>query len=161
MLAWYHIVLISAAVIAAGLAWNVPRAVLWVGGGAIGYAVSASWHNAGLPYATQFGAATNLVICYLFWIWAEQRWELRLWNFFHLMLVIDMIYIFGFMTDKFLFAASLEIVNLAALIFIGSVGILERAGGHSAWVFGSRWDSLVYRTLWAERSDHSRPPWQK
>lgn len=158
---WYHITLITAAIIAAGLAWSVPRAVIWIGLGAISYVVSAWWHNADLPYATQFGAATNLVICYLFWIWAEQKWELRLWNFFHLMLVIDMIYIFGFMTDKFLFAASLELVNLAALIFIGSVGILERAGGHAAWAFGSRGDGFVYRTLWAQRPSHSRPPWQK
>lgn len=156
-----HLILSTAAVTATILAWNVPRAVLWVGLGALSYITSAWWHNAGLPYATQYGAATNLIICYMFWIFAEQRFEMRLWNFFHLMLVVDLLYIFGAINDKLVFAISLELINLAALIFIGVVGIMERVGGVHAWSTRPRRTGLVYRTLWAKRSLHSRPWWQK
>ncbi len=72
---WYHLVMIGAAVVAAALAWNVPRAVLWIVAGAISYVTSAWWHTAGLPGATYYGAATNLVICYLLWIFAQRRYE--------------------------------------------------------------------------------------
>jgi hypothetical protein len=158
---WYHWTLIAAACIAAALAWNVPRAVVWIGLSAISYVTSAWWHNAGWPYATQFGAATNLLICYAFWIWAEQRYEMRLWNFFHLMLIIDLLFIFGAIRDQYQFAVSLEIVNLAALAFIGFTGIMERVDGIHLGAADPRRDSIVYRALWAERSERYRPPWQR
>jgi hypothetical protein len=156
-----HLILSTAAVIAAVLAWRIPRAIMWIGLGALSYVTSAWWHNAGLPYGTVYGAATNLAICYLFWIFAENRWEMRLWNFFHLMLVIDLLYIFGAIRDLFTFAVSLELINLAALLFICGVGIMERASGiysRRSYPGGS---DFFYRALWAERSVHSRPWWQK
>lgn len=156
-----HLILGSAAVIAALLAWRIPRAVLWIGCGALSYITSAWWHNAGLPYGTVYGAATNLAICYAFWILADAKWEMRLWNFFHLMLVVDLLYIFGAIRDIFVFAVSLELINLAALIFIGGVGIMERVGGVYSRRSRFGGSDLVYRALWAERSEHSRPWWQK
>ena len=160
-LEWYHLVLLSAAAISAGLAWRVPRAVIWIGLGFASYVTSAMWHNAGWPYATVYGAATNLVICYLFWIFSNRRWEMRLWNFFHLMLVVELLYIFGAIRDQFTFAVTIELINLAALIFIGLTGIFDRVGGgiHS-WVSHPRRSGFIYRALWAQRSDNSRPPWQ-
>jgi hypothetical protein len=162
MLAWYHWTLIGAAAISAALAWNVPRAPMWIALGAISYVTSAMWHNAGWPYATQFGAATNLAICYLMWVFADQRWEMRVWNAFHLMLLIDLLFIFGWIRSQYDFAVSLEIVNLVALIFIGATGIAERA---DAWRSARGADlhrtGLVHRALWAERSLASRPWWQQ
>lgn len=156
-----HLILTSAAVIAVALSWRVPRAKMWVGFGALSYVTSAWWHNAGLPYATEYGAATNLLICYMFWIFAERRYEMRLWNFFHLMLVVDLLYIFGAIHDKLVFAVSLELINLAALIFVGGIGIVERSGGIYTRAPRVRRSGLVYRLLWSERSIHSRPWWQK
>lgn len=161
MLEWYHLVMISAAAGAAVLAWNVPRAVVWIVAGAISYVTSAWWHNAGLPGAAYYGAATNLVICYLLWIFAVRRYEMRVWNCFHLMIILDLLYLSGFITDHMLFAVSLEVVNLVALSIIALTGILERAHG-TAW--NSRdpgWRGVVYRGLWKERSLASRPWWQR
>ena len=161
-LEWYHWTLISAALIAGALAWRVPRAVIWIGLGVVSYVTSAMWHNAGLPYATAYGAATNLIICYLFWIFSNRRWEMRLWNFFHLMLVVDLLYIFGAIRDQFTFAVTLELINLAALIFIGLTGMFDRVGdGIHSWASSPRRPDWVHRTLWAQRSVNSRPPWQQ
>jgi hypothetical protein len=160
-LQWYHMTLITLAALAAWSAWNVPRAVLWIGLGAFFYIVSAWWHNAGWPYATVFGAATNLVMCYLFWIWAEQRFEERLWNAYHLMLVIDVLFIFGYIRSQYDFAVSLEIVNAIALLFVIGVGIAERADGIRARSPHPGRPGFVHRSLFAERSAAYRPPWQK
>lgn len=161
-MAWYHITLISAAIIAVALAWRVPRAVIWLGLGAISYVISAAWHNAGLPYATQFGAATNLVICYLFICWAEQRWEMRLLNCFHMMLLIDLLYIFGVIHDHLIFAATLEIINLAAILLVAGTGILDWIArhGHRYGDYNRRWTYPVHNYLRTERSGIDRPFWQ-
>lgn len=160
---WYHWVLFIAAMIAGTLAMHVPRAMTWLACLAGSFVLSVIYHRAGWPYATSFGAFTNLGICYLFLLMAKQKWEMRLMNFVQLMLVVDLLYIYGAIGDHFTFAASLEAINLAALLFIGSVGIAERldANGVGAWGLYSRRTDLVYRALWSKRSDAYRPWWQK
>jgi hypothetical protein len=158
---YYHFTLIGLALLAIASAWNVPRAVLWIALGAVFYVASAMWHNAGFSYGAAFGAGTNLVMCYLFWIRAEQRYEMRFWNFYHLMLVVDLLYIFGWIKDHEHFAIALEIINAIALLFIIATGLMERAYGISSGSARVRRNSLVYRALWAERSAASRPWWQR
>lgn len=160
MLEWYHWTLIGAAALAALSAWHVPRAVFWIAIGAFFYVVSAMWHVYGFPYATAFGAGTNLVVCYLLWIFAEQRYEMRLWNFFHLMLVVDLLYIVGTIRDQITFAITLEVINLVALLFIMLTGIAERVNGLSIRPSDTGWARFVHRALFAERSTNSRPWWQ-
>lgn len=158
---WYHWTLIGAACTAALLAWNVPRAVLWISIGAVFYLASAMVHNYGFRYATQFGGATNLAMCYLLWIYADQRWEMRLWNAFHLMIIIDILYIFGWIGSQYDFAVALEIINLVTLIFIAGTGAAERLNGVSSGPYLAGRPHSLHNLLWAERSDRSRPWWQK
>lgn len=143
---WYQGVLLAGAVIATVLAWNVPRAVLWIALGALSFITSSWWHDAGLPYGAAFGGATNFAICLALYAWAQQRWELRVWNCYHLMLLIDILYLMGFIRSHYDFAVALEIANWLALLVIGAAGIAERAGhgmafrplGHSGAGFFSR-----------------------
>lgn len=158
---YYHWTLIGLAVVAAASAWNVPRAVFWVALGALFYVASAMWHNAGLPYPTIFGAATNLVVCYLLWIFADLRYEMRLWNFYHLMLVVDILYIFGWITSHLNFAIALEIINAVALLFITAAGIMERASAGNLRSARGGWNRFVHSALFAQRAASSRPWWQK
>ncbi len=153
--------LIAGAVLAIWSAWNVPRAVFWVALGAFLYAASAMWHNYGLPHGAFFGAGTNLFICLLMGIYADQKWEMRLWNFYHLMIVIDILFIFGFIQDKFIFAASLELVNLLALAFIIGTGAVERNAGIADGRFGNSGVNSLYPALFSQRAAWSRPPWQR
>lgn len=159
---WYHIGLIALAIGAAYAAWNVPRAKLWLILGALSFVASALWHNYGLPYPTPFGAATNLAICYAFWILAERRWEMRVWNCFHMMLIIDLLYISGAINDHYAFAVSLEIVNVVAILMIATTGIMERTGGMGMGFGLGRpgWINFVHRRLWPQRSV-PRPWWQR
>lgn len=157
---WYHVALAIGAVIAGALAWEVPRAVLWISLGALSFLASSWWHDAGWPYGAAFGAATNIGICFLIYALAELRWELRVWNCFHLMIVIDLLNLTGVVKSHYDYAVALELANWLALLVIGAAGIMERASrGVYSGPYRARGAGLVYRALWAERS---HPPfWQE
>jgi len=149
---WYHTALVAGAAAATVLAWNVPRAVLWVSLGVLSFLVSSWWHEAGLPYGAAFGAATNLAICYAIYALAQLRYELRVWNAFHLMIVLDLLYMAGVIRTHYTFAVSLEVANWLALAVIGTTGILERVGYGSRDFLGGRgWLDSFARVLFSER----------
>lgn len=159
---WYQLALVIGAVVAAALAWNVPRAVLWIGLGALSAIASAWWHDAALPYPAVFGAATNLAICFALYAHSQLKWEMRVWNCFHLMIVIDLLYLSGWIYSHYDYAVALELANWLALLIIGTAGIAERAGYGPAWAFARRartgWAGALHRRLYAKRAD---PPWWK
>ena len=159
---WYQIALVIGAIAVTVLAWNVPRAALWVGLGALSAIASAWWHDAGFPYPAVFGAATNLAICFALYAYSQLKWEMRVWNCFHLMIVIDLLYLSGWIYSHYDYAVALELANWLALLIIGSAGIAERAGYGPTWVFARRartgWAGVLHRRLYAKRTD---PPWWK
>lgn len=151
-------ILLVCALAALIFAWNVPRAPLYIVMGAALYAASAAWHNMDWPYATAFGAGTNFVMIFFLWANADQKWELRVWNFYHLMLVVDLLYMAGFIRDRFIFAASLELINLVLLLFIVGTGLAQRlTDGNPARDFGARRTGFVHRTLFAPARPIGRP----
>lgn len=153
---WYQSILLAGAVIAAALAWNVPRAVLWISLGALSFLASSWWHDAGFPYGAAFGASTNLAVCYVIYALAQLRYELRVWNSFHLMIVLDLLYMSGVIETHYTFAVSLELANWLALVIIGTTGILERVRyGRRDIPWRPGWLHNLHRALFAERK---RPP---
>lgn len=162
-LEWYHVTLIVMALVSGIAAWDVPRAVLWICLGALSYATSAWWHNMGLPYATVYGATTNFVICLLLAWLATTKYELWLFNAFILMLVIDALFVAGFISSRFTFAVSLEIVNAAAMLLVMATGISERIARHDGHSFGDHRPSFAdycNRALLKERTPHHQKWWK-
>lgn len=158
-MAWYQALLVVGACTAGLLAWNVPRALMWIGMGALSFLASHWWHDAGLPYGAAFGAATNLAICYMLYAFAERRWEMRVWNCFHLMIVLDLMYMGGLIKSHYAFAVSLEIANWLALAVIGATGILERLrNGSPHHDLGWGWAGALHRALYEKRK--SPPFWE-
>lgn len=148
---WYHGTLLTMAVIAVVLAWRVPNAALWVGFGLFSYVTSAWWHNAGFPYATLYGAATNVATCLAIYYVGVAKWEMRLFACFILMLLIDLLFVCGVIETQYIFAVSLEVVNAYALLLIWAAGIAERVGGGHR--FGHPYRSLldrVHRALFSQ-----------
>lgn len=149
---WYHTALLIGALIAAGLAWHVPRAVTWVALGALSFIASGWWHDAGFSHGAAFGAFTNLLMCLALYAWAEQRWELRVWNVFHLMILIDILFLAGFIKNHYTFAVSIEVANWLAIFVIGAAGITDRARrGNSSRALGHGWAGAFDRALHEER----------
>lgn len=156
---WYQTALLVGAVIVGILAWNVPRAVLWISLGGMSFVAGSGWHDAGLPHGAAFGAFTNFMICFALYAVAELRWEMRVWNCFHLMIVLDILYLTGFIESHYDFAVGLEIANWMALLVIGAAGLMQRIG-HG--VFSGRdyssGVSLFRNALYSKRRD--RPFWE-
>lgn len=147
------------AIITAGLSWHVPRALLWISLGALSFILSAAWQAHGLPYRDAFGAGTNVVICLALYSLAEKRWEMRVWNCFHAMILLDFLHMGGLINSNFWLIVSLEVANWTALLIIGTAGIMEWAGVRNAFGLShSRRSGYLYRALHEERLD---PPFWK
>lgn len=150
---WYFWALVVGAVVASLLSWNIPRAQLWISMLAASFALSSIWHGVGLPYGAAFGVATNLIISALLYWKADEEWEFRVWNCLHLMIVIDVLYMLGFIQSHFNYAVGLELANWLTLIVIGGRGASERVrGGHPARPDQHRRPSLLHRALYAKRT---------
>lgn len=159
---WYHIALLVGALGALILAWDVPRATLWIMCGVASFVTSYFYHISELPYPAVFGAATNLAVCFAIYAKAQLQYEMRVWNCFHLMIVIDLLYLSGWINSRYDFAVGLEIANWLALLIIGTAGVAERSGFGPLGLFALRaragWPRALLNRLWGEREN---PPfWQ-
>jgi hypothetical protein len=161
MLEWYHWALISLCILAGVSAWNVSRAILWLGLGAFSYVTSAWWHDAGFPYATLYGAFTNVVICVLLYKMADSKWEMGVFNCFIGMILIDLLYVCGVVKNAYDFAVGLEVVNVCAMLLIGATGILERLRSYG-YDFRNSDSAVLHRIHHALHSQRSSyPHWWK
>ena len=168
---WYQTALLVGSCVTMLASWNLPRARFWILMGAVSFAISSWYWNAGLPYPSAFGAGTNLIICFFLYALAVQQWELRVWNCFHLMIAIDILWLLGWIDNAinfvnsfdipafqiqveshYVFAVMLELCNWLALAVIFTTGLLERfyvdrTHHGSDWLLGA-----VSRSLRSKRA---------
>lgn len=155
----FQTALLVGAVTTALMSWNVPRAVLWISLGGLSFLLSAAWQAHGMPYRDAFGAATNVAICLALYALAEKKWEMRVWNCFHAMILLDFLHMAGLIPSNYWLIVSLEIANWTALLIIGAAGITEWAGaGNSYRLVYPRRADFLRRALHEERTD---PPFWK
>lgn len=157
---WYHATLITMAAIAVVLAWRIPEAVITVGVGAFFYVTSAWMHNAGVPIATFYGIASNLVMCFLLYPMPKEagRWVDKVFSCYILMLLIDLLYVCGVIKSHYNFAVSLEIVTAYALLLIWAAGVAERtANGRNSHDLHSGILDRFNRAVLAPRKEY--PKW--
>lgn len=148
---WYLWALAAAAILAAVLAWRVPRAPLWVALGALSFLASGWYHDAGLPYGSAFGAFTNFAVIFALFAYATMLYELIFWLCFLAMLALDAFNLLGLIPSHSSFAIGLELANWLALISIGAAGMAERAGVGLAWLAilrtRPRWSGALHGRL--------------
>jgi hypothetical protein len=148
---FYLWTLAAAAIIAAALAWDVPRAPMWIALQALSFLISGWYHDAGFPYAAAFGAFSDLVIVCALYAQAQLLYELLFWGCFILMLAIDALSLTNILNSHFALAVGLEIANWLALISIGAAGMADRAGIGRSWVAvlrtSPRWTGAVHRRV--------------
>jgi len=153
----YDAALLAGAVIAGVLSWNLPRASLWIILGALSFYTSYQWHLAGWPYPAVFGASTNLAVCFAIYAKAQLKYEMRVWNCFHLMVVIDLLYLSGWIKSRYDYAVGLELANWLGLLIISMAGLADRAGYGPTWLFSLRgrsgWVSGIFARLWETRDN--------
>lgn len=156
----FQLALLVGATVTAILSSRVPRATLWIFMGAMSFILSAMWEYHGFPNRDFFGAITNIVICLMLYAFAQYRWEMRVWNAFHIMIVLDLLHMTGLINSHYWLIVSLEIANWTALLIIGATGLME---GYGRGVLSARhhrpgWLDPVYHSLYAPR--RNRPFWE-
>lgn len=122
---WYHWTLLTMAVAAGVVSYQVPRAVLWLALGAASFIASAIWHRYGFPYATLFGATTNIAILAMLSRFAKDQWELGFTLCFVLMLMVDLLFVTGAIVSQYQFAVALEVINLLAIMIVMGTGLSD------------------------------------
>ncbi len=69
----FQLALTIGALLAAIVAWQVPRAALWIALGALSFITSTIWQKAGLPYRELFGTGTDVAIIAAIYVFGKQR----------------------------------------------------------------------------------------
>lgn len=121
------------------------------------YLATSVWYDLGLPnHATITAMANTAVVLYAVGV-AKYKWEMVVAGIFMVSVLCSMAEILKSLTDPYLYALALELCNWAALLVIGSVGIM-RWISYGGWMDQkySSWALVrVARTaVWAEAKQH-------
>lgn len=139
----YEVALLIMALVTAFVARGLPRAWLWISVGALSFVVSATWWRLHLPYHPAATLVCDALVCLTIYSLAREEFEIWLFNLFRLSVLISLLKLFGAIHENWVYAASLESVNFAAMLLLGGTGILARSanGGHTfgSWIGSFRW----------------------
>lgn len=132
-----------AALVVAGLAWHVPRAVLWVVAAAVSFTISTIYWRLNGPYAEAVGGFCDAGVVLAIYFIAKQKWEMAMWRLFQTSVAINFVYLGGNLgifphIDHELFSAFLEAINWLALLMVGGMGLMQRFGIDDVYAHRSR-----------------------
>ena len=145
---WYTMALAIGAVIAACIAWSVPRAVLWVALASTSFMLSSVYWTFDGEYPALFGAVSDFIVAGLILRFAQEKWEIAIADCFGFMILVNLIWTANLVTSHYLYATTLELANWAALLVITARGLSERAWhGIPARGYLSRPVGSAYRYL--------------
>ena len=158
---------------------NMPRARLWLILGALSYTVSSLYWAAGLPNPTIIGGVCDLAVCLGLYFLARQWWEMRVWNCYHAMILLNASYYIDTMdspgllrmlsfhnllgwtaslagvSERFAYGALLDAANWAAILLIGGAAVAQamviRHGVVASRRLGTWRGSVVRRVLAARK----------
>lgn len=126
-------------ILAAALSFGDPRAWLWLAFGAVNYAISATWWRTGAPSPIVMSAALDAMVALGIYIYGRQRWEMWLRWTFLAMLAVNL-YALGSLAPSWpvpfpslshnAYSYTLEVLNGAALLWIGFNGLTQMVGGY-------------------------------
>lgn len=127
--------LLIGALIAAGLSWRQPRALLWITLAAVDYAVSVAYWRSGLPYAEGISGMYDAAVCIAIYFGARERWELAIYRLFQVSVAVNFLFLAGnlrifYAIDIDTYSIILEAINWLTLLLIGGMGTAQRLGAY-------------------------------
>ena len=142
------------------------RAWAWLLAGAASYVVSTLYWRSGLPYGAFIGGLCDAAICLAVYFWGKLRWEQWVWRLFQVSVAVNVIYL-GITLDgdtsrlRNEYSIMLELVNWAALFFIGGTGAAQHIGASSVAHAAHRpWGSF-YRAVEALYRKRTAAPFHR
>lgn len=137
-MSWYHVAQLASFVIAAVIAWNTPRAPMWVGLLAMSYVISVLYVHlspggAYWPPSQLVGLLLDGVVLIAIREFHKEQWEwYGLGTILGFIVTADVIQLLAVLTgfpppfSKENFGILLECLNYLALAVIGGVGLMDR-----------------------------------
>lgn len=156
----FQIALMIGAIIALLLSTNLPRSWLWILAGAGSFAASTLYARFGLPYPSAFSVTCDSAVVLAIYHCAKEKYELVLWRVFQAMILINILYLAGWIGPHWAYIIALELMNWAALLFITGTAIAERIAHsetHPGWLGNRRLRGFSM----ALRSQRAEAPWHK
>ena len=154
----FQMALVIGALIAALIAFRLPRAWRWIAAGAASFVASTAYYRYGLPYYPAFTLVCDASVCLAVYAFAKERWEERIYNIFQLSVLISLLYMSNVIADHWLYVVSLELLNWAALLTIGGTAILDRIKGNVGNPHDHRWADIRSPNI-ALRQARTTHPW--
>lgn len=132
----YTWALIAVALVVAALSYQVPRAWLWLGLGALSFFVSTLFQDfAGRPDLQPFVTlGCDSLVCLAIYRAHREAWELPVYIAFMCSVFSSLIFI-AFKFEHWVYASLLELCNLGALLWIGGTGLVDMLGRHENSAF--------------------------
>jgi hypothetical protein len=143
--------------VAALIAIGNLRAMTWLAVGAGTFLGSSAYWRTGWEHPELVAGGLDAAVCLGIYFAGRQRWEMWVWRFFQVMLMVNIIHLAGDIgifhdTGQAPYAITLEAMNWLVILLIGGMSGLQRIGYDYGGVSGP-WRGVrgVVRTLREER----------
>lgn len=146
----YQFALLIGAAITALITYRTPRALLWIGVGALSFVLSTLYGRTGLPFPAAITALCDAGVCFAIYFAAKARWEMYLFLLFQGSVLVSTMYLAGIIGPHWAYIAFLEGINWLALGVIGGTAALSWVG-HA----GRHHNRLVHYLRGADRALHA------
>lgn len=126
-------VMLTGYAVAALIAIGNLRALLWLVGGAGTFLASSAYWRTGYAHPELVAGSMDAAVCLAIYFAGRQRWEMWVWRFFQVMLMINIIRLAGTIgifhdTGQAPYAITLEAMNWLVILLIGGTSGLQRIG---------------------------------
>ncbi len=123
--------------IALAVSMGNGRAWGWLLTGAASYTVSVLYWRSGLPHPSFVAGLCDAAVCLAIYFQGKLRWEMWVWRLFQLSVLVNIVYLGGTLgawpsPSHNAYSIILEIVNWAALLWIGGNGAMLAIGASDA-----------------------------
>lgn len=142
------------------------RAWGWLLAGAASYTVSVLYWRSGLPYAPFVAGMCDALICLAVYFKAKYRWEMMVWRIFQASVLVNIIYLGGTLSawpslSHNAYSIILELINWAALLWIGGNGAFQPVGESDASFTAARPLRSLRRALSTLHEPRATPAFHK
>jgi hypothetical protein len=114
-----------------------------------------------LPYPAAMNLACDALLCLLIDRYANEKWELRLFNIYQFSVLVSVLRLTETITSGYVYATMLELCNWVALLLITGTAIMGKVRSNDGIVLRYSWGAYFRRAYTNLRRPRETPHWWK